>query len=209
MAWWETLVGRSTRGRVVALLRRGQRSVEEMAAALGLTDNAVRAQLAALERDGVVVAVGVRRDGNVGKPATLYGVAPGTSALFSAAYSPTLAALLAELSARLPRKEVDAILRATGKRLAPTLPARATFDDRARAGAALLETLGADADLVQTAEGYELRGYACPLADAVATCPGTCAAVESLLGEVTGTDVRERCDRADVPRCRFYLPTPA
>ena len=40
-----------------------------MAAALGLTDNAVRAHLTALERDGVVNAGGVRRAGTAGKPA--------------------------------------------------------------------------------------------------------------------------------------------
>src|SRR4051812_43352284 len=78
MAWWQRQFGKTTRGRVVALLRRGERSVEELAASLGLTDNAVRAQLATLEREGVVRAAGVRRDGGVGKPATLYAVAPET-----------------------------------------------------------------------------------------------------------------------------------
>jgi DNA-binding transcriptional ArsR family regulator len=34
-----------TRGQVVALLRHGDRTVEELAQALGLTDNAVRAHL--------------------------------------------------------------------------------------------------------------------------------------------------------------------
>jgi predicted ArsR family transcriptional regulator len=46
----------STRGRVVTLLRRSGRTVEELARELGLTDNGVRAHLATLERDGVVVA---------------------------------------------------------------------------------------------------------------------------------------------------------
>src|SRR3712207_8581849 len=48
----------TTRGQIVALLRRGTRTVEELAAALGLTDNAVRAHLAALERDGLVRQAG-------------------------------------------------------------------------------------------------------------------------------------------------------
>ena len=74
MAWWQRQFGKTTRGRIVALLRRGERSVEELATALDLTDNAVRAQLTQLEHDGVVRVVGTRRDGTVGKPATLYGV---------------------------------------------------------------------------------------------------------------------------------------
>ena len=43
----------TTRGRVVQLLRRASRTVEELARALELTDNAVRAHLATLERDGL------------------------------------------------------------------------------------------------------------------------------------------------------------
>ncbi|MFL5607316.1 MAG: helix-turn-helix transcriptional regulator [Gemmatimonadaceae bacterium] len=206
MAWWQRQFGKSTRGRVVALLRRGDRSVEELAHALGLTDNAVRAQLVVLEREGVVRSVGIRRDGAVGKPATLYGVAPTASSLFSSAYAPMLSALLAVLGERLPPRQLVALLRDAGRRLAPTLPTGATFDDRARASAALLTALGADADLVQTSAGYEIRGHGCVLSDAVATCPATCRAVEELLSNVTGTAVRERCDRANQPQCRFVIP---
>ena len=47
----------STRGKIITLLRRASRTVDELAQALDLTDNAVRAQLAALERDGLVQRV--------------------------------------------------------------------------------------------------------------------------------------------------------
>ena len=207
MAWWQRKFGKTTRGRVVALLRRGERSVEEIAAALGLTDNAVRAQLATLERDGVVRPVGIRRDGTVGKPATLYGLAPDASSLFSSAYAPMLGALLTELGERMAPREIEALLRRAGHRLAPAVSTRASFDDRARAGAAYLAKLGADADLVRTAEGYEIRGHGCVLSDAVAACPATCGAVEELLSQVTGTKVREHCDRSEQPRCRFLIPS--
>jgi predicted ArsR family transcriptional regulator len=208
VAWWQRQFGKSTRGRLVALLRRGERSVEELSEALGLTDNAVRAQLSALERDGVVRAMGIRRDGNVGKPATLYAVAPEASTLFSNAYAPLLSALLAELGDRMPARHLEAVLRAAGRRFAPSLPARATFDERARASAAFLASLGADADLVQTSDGYEIRSHGCVLAEAVATCAATCGAVEAVLAEVTGTRVKERCDRSDQPHCRFFIPSP-
>jgi predicted ArsR family transcriptional regulator len=42
----------STRGQVLALLQREPRTVDEIASALRLTDNAVRAHIVALERDG-------------------------------------------------------------------------------------------------------------------------------------------------------------
>ena len=205
MAWWQQQFGGSTRGRIVALLRRGERSVEELAQALSLTDNAVRAQIAALERDGIVSATGQRRDGTVGKPATLFSVAPETSQLFSGAYAPVLAALLAELGERLPSRQLDSALRAAGRRLAPAMPDSASFAERARAGAALLGQLGADADLVRAGRGFEIRGHGCVLSEAVQVCPSTCKAVEALLSEVTGAAVQERCDRSSAPSCRFLL----
>jgi predicted ArsR family transcriptional regulator len=51
----------STRGRIVALLRAATRTVDELADALGLTDNAVRAHLVTLERDGLVEPSGQPR----------------------------------------------------------------------------------------------------------------------------------------------------
>ena len=208
MAWWQRQSGKTTRNRVISLLRRGQRSVEELAESLGLTDNAVRAQLAVLQRDKIVEAVGIRRDGAVGKPATLYGMAADSSALFSSAYAPVLVALLAELGERMTARQIAALLRRAGRRLARSLPERASFDERVQASAAFLTEMGADADLVQTKDGYEIRAHGCVLSDAVVECPGTCAVVEHLLREVTGGSVKEHCDRTDQPSCRFSIASP-
>jgi predicted ArsR family transcriptional regulator len=208
MRWWDRHFGGSTRGRVVALLRRGPHTIEELAAALGLTDNAVRAQIATLERDGVVVATGTRRDGAVGKPATLYATAPASDTLFSTAYAPTLAALIAELGQRLTATELRAILRSTGRRLAPAESAK-TFKARVDNAARLLADLGADADLVTTKEGYEIQSHGCPLAQAVNAHPQTCRVVEQLLAEVTDAKVHEHCDRtSDRPKCGFRIDSP-
>jgi predicted ArsR family transcriptional regulator len=51
---------------MVTLLRRSGRTVEELARALGLTDNGIRAHLAALERDGIVRQRGSVRRGSGG-----------------------------------------------------------------------------------------------------------------------------------------------
>ena len=61
----------STRGQIVSLLRRSARTVEELAGALGLTNNAIRNHLATLERDGIVRQEGIRRGPGAGKPATV------------------------------------------------------------------------------------------------------------------------------------------
>jgi len=203
MRWWERHFGDSTRGRIVAILRRGWRSVDEIAATLGLTDNAVRAHIATLERDGVVAAAGSRRDGSVGKPATLYGVAEGADTLFSSAYAPALSALIAELESRHPG-EVRSILRGAGSRLGPR--ASGTFAERVGDAASLLTELGADADVVETAEGYEIHGNGCALSQAVSSHPDACCMVEQILAEVTGGKVCERCERGqNPPRCSFLI----
>jgi predicted ArsR family transcriptional regulator len=203
MRWWERHFGDSTRGRIVAILRRGWRSVDEIAATLGLTDNAVRAHIATLERDGVIAAAGSRRDGTVGKPATLYGVAEGADTIFSSAYAPALSALIAELENRHPG-EVQSILRGAGARLG--LRAPGTFAQRIGNAATLLTELGADADVIQTAEGYEIHGNGCALSQAVSSHPEACCMVEQLLAEVTGGKVCERCERGqNPPRCSFFI----
>src|SRR5947209_75960 len=110
----------STRGKIVTLLRRASRTVDELAQALDLTDNAVRAQLAALERDGLVQQSGSRRSSS--KPAFVYTLTQASEELFSKAYSPVLRQLLEELTERMEASEVEALLRATGRRLAAQWP---------------------------------------------------------------------------------------
>lgn len=203
MRWWEQHFGNSTRGRIVAILRRGWRSVDELASVLGLTDNAVRAHIVTLERDGVVTPTGSRRDGTVGKPATLYGVAEGADTIFSSAYAPALSALVAELGSRHP-DELESLLRGAGRRLAR--PAKGTFAERVGDAAALLTELGADVDVEETPEGYSIRGHGCTLAQAVSSRPETCCMVEQLLADVMGASVHEQCDRGhSPPRCVFMI----
>ncbi len=52
------------RQRVLAALRTGSRTVNDLAGGLHVTDNAVRGHLAALERAGLVRATGTVRSGD-------------------------------------------------------------------------------------------------------------------------------------------------
>ncbi|MEO7359916.1 MAG: ArsR family transcriptional regulator, partial [Gemmatimonadaceae bacterium] len=100
----------TTRGQVVALLRRADLTVDELAAALGLTDNAVRNHLSALERDGLVRSGGVRRGAGAGKPAVVYELHPRTGTLLSRAYPPVLAVLLDVLGEQLSADASEKVL---------------------------------------------------------------------------------------------------
>jgi predicted ArsR family transcriptional regulator len=109
---WDERFFESTRGKIVTLLRRSGRTVEELARALSLTDNGVRAHLAVLERDGIVRQRGsVRRSSGGGKPAYVYGLTEQAEDLFPKAYEPALRRLLDVLSERLGSGESEALLR--------------------------------------------------------------------------------------------------
>ena len=74
----------STRGRIVSLLRSQTRTVNELAAELEMTDNAVRAHLATLERDGLIRQSGVQRGHR--KPHFAYELTPEAEHLFPKSY---------------------------------------------------------------------------------------------------------------------------
>ena len=74
-----------TTGRILDLLRRGPRTVDELARELDLTRTAVRAQLASLLRDGLAEQRGSRR--GTSKPSHVYGVTSQAELLFSRAIS--------------------------------------------------------------------------------------------------------------------------
>src|SRR5437762_6354083 len=133
-----------TRGRLLALLRTAPRTVEELAAELGLTDNGVRQHLMVLERDGMVRQSGVRRGPGAGKPAAIYELHPEAEPLLSRAYAPVLATLLEVVSDELSTIQARRLLRETGRRIAASLGGRAAGDihARAKAAAAVLTALG-------------------------------------------------------------------
>ncbi len=98
-----------SRNRLVVHLRRGLRTVGELARAVGLTPNAVRQHLAVLERDGIVVRRPSQRATGAlprGKPATRYEIAPDAVVSFSRAYAPVLTALLTALPSHLAEPEL-------------------------------------------------------------------------------------------------------
>ena len=198
---WDKRFLASTRGRIVALLRRRTSTVDELAQTLGLTDNAVRAHLATLERDGLVERKGIRRGPS--KPAYAYDLTGETEQLFSRAYAPILDALLAELLERDGPEAVDALLQIVGKRLAQARTPAGNIETRLAQGAQVLNELGGLAEPEIENATLCIRGYSCPLATVTARYPAVCLAAASLLTEVVGVPMEEQCERGERPRCYF------
>src|SRR5437763_11815160 len=113
---WNRRFFASTRGRIITLLRRSSRTVEELAQELALTHIAVRAHLATLERDGLVQHHSERRGS--GKPSAVYDLTPAAEYLFPKAYGQFLDHLLEVLQGRMTPEEVETILREIGQRMA-------------------------------------------------------------------------------------------
>lgn len=197
---------KSSRNNIVRLLRRAQQSVNDLAQALGLTDNAVRANLARLERDGLVRLAGSRA--SVRKPELVYDITPRAERLFAEAYAPALATLLEVMAGSSDEKELDALLRAAGRRLAaPHLPSLAglSFRERAKKTLQILEDLGGLAELQRRNGRRYVQGFGCTFSQVVNQHPRVCLLAQALLSELIGREVREQCQRDDRPKCSFVL----
>jgi predicted ArsR family transcriptional regulator len=195
----------TTRGQIVAELRRDSRTVEDLRKALGITDNAVRAHLSALERDGIVHQASTRPSGR--RPAVLYELTPAAERSFSQAYLPVLTRLVDTLSERMPAADLEILLRDVGERLAKEQPALSgTLRERVEGAARVLTSLGGLAEVEESQDALSIRGFSCPLADAVRQHPSTCHAAQALVSELVGVQAKESCDKGDRPRCCFVIP---
>ncbi len=205
--YWDRKFFESTRGRLVTLLRRGGRTVDELAADLGLTNNGVRAHLATLERDGLVRRGGsVRRGSGGGKPAYVFELTPEARELFPRAYEPVLGELLDVLAERVGVDELERLLREAGTRMAGGrgVPSGG-IRERLEAAVDVLDDLGGLAEIIEHEGTFDIRSYGCPLAAVVSKQPQTCDMVETFIAKVAGVRVREHCERGENPRCRFEV----
>src|SRR6266568_4482822 len=200
---WNQRFFASTRGRIVMLLRRASHTVDELAQALNLTDNAVRAHLATLERDGFVRQLGERRGS--GKPAYIYELSPDAEQLFPKAYGPVLRHILEFLSEEMTTDEVEALMRRTGRRLAEQHLPHGDLQSRLQMAVNVLNELGGLAELEQRNGAFYIQGYSCPLAAVVPGHPEVCRLSEALLSELVGLPVKECCDGNEPARCCFSV----
>jgi predicted ArsR family transcriptional regulator len=184
------LLAAAPEARQLLIAGRDLEAARELAAGLGVTSNAVRAQIVGLERDGIVRAEALRRSG--GKPSTAYGLTPEFEPALSRAYIPLLMQVLRELNARMPEAELRELMAAVGRRWAAALP-RVGGDPRARAefAARLLGELGGVVEIEERDGEISIRGVSCPLGALVRERPQICGALEALLGESLGVPLKE------------------
>ena len=195
----------STRGQIVTLLRSAPCTVEEMAGKLNLTDNAVRAHLSTLERDGLVRQSGLRRGPR--KPHFTYVLTEEADKLFPKAYDALLNQLIAVLKTRLEPAEIEEVLREAGRALAAEAAAgqSASLEGRVQTALKVLEAIGGAAEVKQHGDKMLIVSSGCPLAAAVSVHPEVCRLAETLIAEIVKVPVEERCDRNGRPKCIFEI----
>ena len=204
---WRQRLLRSTRGQVLALLRTENRTVNDLAMALNLTDNAVRAHLVSLERDGLVQQHGTRA--GTRKPHAAYGLSSEAEHIFPKAYGPLLNHFVTIISNRLTPRTLQATMHKVGAAVAADHLERLkgrSRRDRIKAALDLLNDLGGSAKFDESKGKQFIHGRnGCPLAAVTASYPEACLIVESLLSKVIGVPLKKCCEYSETPRCCFEL----
>jgi predicted ArsR family transcriptional regulator len=204
---WNKRLLASTRGRILALLQREDYTVNELATALNLTDNAVRAHLLSLGRDRLVQQRGSRPGRR--KPHAAYGLSPDAEHIFPKAYGPLLNHLLNALSKRLSPRALRATMQEVGRAAARDYLARLkgrSRRERIETALDLFNKLGGSARFDESEGKQFIHGRnGCPLSAVSSTHPEACLVVESLLSKIIGVPVKKCCEYGEPPRCCFEL----
>lgn len=193
-----------TRERIIALLRRHARTIEELAGQIGVTRNAVRSHIHLLEREGIVEPHGTVPSGR--RPATIYGIRIGVNALFSKAAPVVLSQLVHVLTEKLPGVEFNKTMEELGHRLAAQGPRPAgTLKERLQNAVAYMESLGAIMEVSEQKRKIVIKGYGCPVAGAVNADGRFCSAMAVTISDLVGLPTVERCDKNLQPGCCFEI----
>jgi predicted ArsR family transcriptional regulator len=203
---WRARLFKSTRGKILELLRTREWTVNELAAELRLTDNAVRAHLASLERDRLVAQSGMKP--GIRKPHTTYALGPEAEHIFPKAYGRLVTLLMSIFSRQVKPRNLRAGMRAAGRTVAKDhlheLRGKAR-GQRIDAALDILKELGGAATFREEDGKHFIYGNGCPIAAATANHPEACLLAESLLTELIGSPVKEHCIRGPAPSCRFEV----
>ena len=195
----------SPAGNVLAQLRYGPSTVEDLAKALRLTDNAVRNQLRRLVAANLAVRSGMRPGPS--KPSVLYAITRDGQVHFSTLYLPVLSHFLRVAEEQCSDTQLRSLMRDAGKSLSGTFPKpRGSIGNRVRSAARLLTSFGG---LVETQEGNGsmiIRSLGCPLAALTSEHSAACQILQGLLADYLSAPVQVCCTRAEEPRCCFEIP---
>ncbi len=171
-------------------------TLDELAALLGVTRNAVRQQVTALERDGLVAPIGLRPSGR--RPSRTYGMTDLGRETFPRRYDMLSLSMLQALRDRMGDEATEDVLMAMADDLAATLlPALERLDATARRAAVIekMSQLGYHARLA--ADGESIEAINCIYHRVARETRAVCRFDERLVSLLLGTEVQLTSCMAD------------
>jgi predicted ArsR family transcriptional regulator len=194
--------------KVLAELRHGPRTVEQIAKSLRLTPNAVRNQLKKLQDGGLAVRAGARPGAS--KPSALYAITLEGQVQFSTLYLPVLTQFLRIAEGQCSGIQLDSFMTETGKSLASRYPKpTGGVRDKVNSAARLLKTFGGITEVRARNGSMTIRSLDCPLSALTTENPAACKVLEGFLEEYLSIPVSICCNREEEPKCCFELATPS
>ena len=189
------------------LQNKGGLTVEGLSKGLGITDNAVRQHLTALERDGMVAKGETQSTG--GRPEHLYGLTTAGQELFPRHYSwfaeLLINSLREEQGTDALRERLEAMGKAVGRQVAGRLAGVKDKRERIRALAGIMRELGYQSGTIDQEEKWPAIEATNCVFHTLAKCyPEVCHFDLAMMSEVVGCNVlHDECMVRGGHVCRF------
>lgn len=174
------------------LKRSGPLKAAQVAAALGLTDVAVRQHLLALEARDLVEQAREAPQGR-GRPATLWSISSQAQALFPDHHAELTVGLIAATRRAVGEEGLQRVIACRGEDQIESyrgiMPAGASLADRVEALALQRSTEGYMAEIRPDGEGgWLLIEHHCPICEAAQSCTGLCSSELHVFQQALGPD---------------------
>lgn len=202
-----------TRASIVDLLRRRAQSVADIADTMGLSEVAIRRHLQVLERDGLVDAETIRRDGP-GRPSARYMLTDRAHRLFPDNSAQLAIELLSYLEEEHGHEALLGFMRWRAARQGGRYASALEGADSGKGAARLAELLSddgyfAEAEQVTDGDGrtvLELTQGHCAIKEIAEQHPEICAYETQLFSDLLGATVsREKTIAGGAPACVCHI----
>ena len=202
-----------TRQRIIEFLKeKSQATVEELAAAIGLTPMAVRYHLNVLQADNLVTAFAVRRQRGPGRPQQVYKLTEAADELFPEDYRSLTDYLLDEVSQKLGKDGLGELFNNIANRLAGEAPPpqdNQTFEERLDEVVAFLGEKGFTVCWETEDSGYVIHAHSCPYRRVAKDHGEICLLYKHVIGTMLRTTPRRTaCLTSGDDRCTYRVKEP-
>lgn len=188
----ERTPARPTANRLLLLLKnRGPQRARDLGAALGITGEAARQQLAKLAKDGLVQAMAQPR--GVGRPSQVWSITPNGNARFPDTHAELTVQIIDAVRTALGENALDRLIAVREAKMRDTyrnaLSGAKGLQQRIARLAAIRRHEGYMAEWKADGDDYLLVENHCPICAAATACTGLCHSELNLFNEVLGPEV--------------------